>query len=64
MADSDVGTPTTHSWRMAEQYYRHGDDEVRTKPNDDGYVMLLQLGSESRRVFFDPAGRITHIRPI
>lgn len=50
------------SWRMAEQYFGYNDFEVDTKPHNDGYVMTIKLGFKTRRVFFDPAGRITHVR--
>lgn len=53
---------------MAEQYFRSFKGiEIETKPHNDGYVMTLELraapgeASWRRRVFFDPAGRITHI---
>jgi hypothetical protein len=46
---------------MAEQYFLDGDVEVNTWPYNDGYVLIVKIGSESRRVFFDPAGRITHV---
>ena len=59
---SDLGAPTQHSWRIAEQYYRYRDFEIETKPLNDGYVLTIRLGFKTRRVFFDPAGRITHVR--
>lgn len=59
---------TKPPWRMAEQYFRSFKGiEIETKPHNDGYVMTLELraapgeASWRRRVFFDPAGRITHI---
>jgi hypothetical protein len=61
---SDASTPPKPSWRMAEQYFHDGDIEIETKPHNDGYVMTIKLWAATRRVFFDPAGRITHSRPI
>jgi hypothetical protein len=48
-------------WRMAEQYFRYSDFELETKPHNDGYVLTVKLGFKTRRVFFDPAGRVTHV---
>ena len=47
---------------MADQYFLDGDVEIDTRPHNDGYVMTFRLDYRTRRVFFDPAGRITHIR--
>jgi hypothetical protein len=61
---SGAGTSPKPSWRMADQSFLDydGDVEIDTKPNNDGYVMTVRIGLNSRRVFFDPAGRITHTR--
>ena len=50
-----------HDWRMAEQYFRYADFEMETKPHNDGYVLTVKMGFKTRRVFFDPAGRVTHV---
>lgn len=48
-------------WRMAEQFFRYADFEIETKPHNQGYVATIKLGFKTRRVFFDPAGRVTHV---
>lgn len=48
-------------WRIAEQYFRYADFELDTKPYNDGYVMTIYIGLKRRRVFFDAAGRVTHV---
>ena len=47
---------------MAEQYFHEGDFVVDVLPHNDSYVIEIRLGRKIRRVFFDPAGRITHTR--
>jgi hypothetical protein len=54
--------PPSHHWRMAKQGYKAADFELKTQPWGDGYVMIIEMGATYRRVFFDSAGRVTHIR--
>jgi hypothetical protein len=59
---SGLGAPVSHNWRIADQYFLDGDVEIATKPYNDGYVMVVTVCGMTQRVFFDPAGRITHVR--
>lgn len=59
---SDVGDTSKPPWRMAPQGFRFADVELTTEPHGDGYVMEIRINWERRRVFFDAAGRVTHVR--
>ena len=59
---SDVGAPPQHSWRMAQQGFEDSGFKLLTEPHGDGYVMTINIGFHRRRVFFDAAGRVTHVR--
>lgn len=58
---SDLGAASKPPWRIAEQFFRYNDFEIETRPHNDGYVATIRMGFKTRRVFFDPAGRITHV---
>lgn len=49
-------------WRMAEQGYSQSGFELTTEPWGDGYTMTVGFIGHRQRVFFDAAGRVTHIR--
>jgi hypothetical protein len=59
---SDVGAPPQHSWRMAQQGFESSALKLLTEPHGDGYVMTISINHRRRRVFFDAAGRVTHVR--
>ena len=60
---SDVGAAPTHTWRMAQQGFDSNALKLLTEPHGDGYVMTISINHRRRwRVFFDAAGRITHVR--
>ena len=61
MADGVFRGVGAHDWRIAEQMFRYADFELATERYNDGYVMVIKLGFKTRRVFFDPAGRVTHV---
>jgi hypothetical protein len=56
----DAATPT--SWPIAEQGLRYADLDIDIRPHADAYEMHIKLGFKSRVVYFDVAGRITHVR--
>lgn len=59
---SSLGDPPQHSWRMAQQGFDSNALKLLTEPHGDGYVMTISINYRRRRVFFDAAGRITHVR--
>jgi hypothetical protein len=58
---SDLGATPEHSWRIAEQYFKAGDFEIEMQPHNDGCVMTIKSDHNTRCVYFDPAGRVTHV---
>lgn len=49
-------------WRIAEQYFRYADFEIETRPHGDAFVAIIRCGFRTRRVYFDTAGRVMHVK--
>jgi hypothetical protein len=50
---------------MAQQGMSSDSFELHTTAwGSDGYVMEIRICGERRRVFFDAAGRVTHVRVV
>jgi hypothetical protein len=47
---------------MARQGFESAAFKLLTEPWGDGYVMTVSINFRWRRVFFDAAGRVTHVR--
>jgi hypothetical protein len=47
-----------------EQAIAYNDCEIEVRPHNEAFKMLIVLGMKRRWVFFDTAGRITHIRNV
>lgn len=45
-----------------EQAISYNDCEIEVRSHHEAFKMLIVLGMKRRWVFFDTAGRITHIR--
>jgi uncharacterized glyoxalase superfamily protein PhnB len=63
VVEMDKAADTTrHSWRIAEQGYSESGFELTVAPWGDGYAMVVGHVGHRQRVYFDAAGRVTHIR--
>jgi hypothetical protein len=60
--DDAAPVPTPRSWPIARQFFSDRGFAISVLPHNDGYTLRILIGDETALVFFDPAGRVTHIR--